>query len=83
MAATAGSLYLIFTEIPIKLEHTISNNRPYKGCRHTLLTKLVADAAFKLCFKTKGTTIFHIYFIFDLFREGCPSTEVVFQGALQ
>ena len=22
-------------------------------------------------------------FIFDLFREGCPSTEVVFQGALQ
>ena len=27
--------------------------------------------------------IFRIYFIFDLFREGCPSTEVVFQGALQ
>ena len=31
--------------------------------------------------------IFHIhiylYFIFDLFREGSPSTKVVFQGALQ
>ena len=27
--------------------------------------------------------ILHIsYFIFDLFREGSPSTEVVFQGAL-
>ena len=23
------------------------------------------------------------YFIFHLFREGCPSTEVVFQGALK
>ena len=25
----------------------------------------------------------YLYFIFDLFKEGCPSTEVVFQGALQ
>ena len=27
--------------------------------------------------------ISYFIFIFDLFREGSPSTEVVFQGALQ
>ena len=27
--------------------------------------------------------IYLIYMIFDLFREGYPSTEVFFQGALQ
>ena len=27
--------------------------------------------------------ISYFIFIFHLFREGCPSTEVVFQGALQ
>ena len=43
-----------------------------------------------LIFKTHGTSlndeafIFHISYIhICLFREGCPSTEVVFQGALQ
>ena len=29
------------------------------------------------------TKYIYSYFIFDLFREGSPSTEVVFQGALQ
>ena len=30
-----------------------------------------------------GPGAFIFIFIFHLFREGCPSTEVVFQGALQ
>ena len=41
----------------------------------------------KVFLNTKGVFtgyyISYSYFIFDLFREGSPSTEVVFQGALQ
>ena len=49
------------------------------------LKQLIKDAT-RICETTKTLIdiifIFHI-FVFHLFREGCPSTEVVFQGALQ
>ena len=35
------------------------------------------------CVTVAETVSYFIHFIFDLFRDGCPSTDVVFQGALR
>ena len=55
----------------------------YRFC-NTITTVVVIDTSKEPAIADKGDShiIFHI-FIFHLFREGCPSTEVVFQGALQ
>ena len=52
---------------------------------HDLIKQETATIVFKSISGLAPTYLLYYisYFIFDLFREGSPSTKVVFQGALQ